>query len=89
MISPQKRSWIKQNASERAPAGVQLLQRAITSRGEIELESLSKELSGVSENRFSEFTAEKAMSWKSFPADRGTLRQLTKYAGSGGGLTML
>ena len=31
---------------------------------EIELESLSKELAGVSEVSFREFTAEKAMSWK-------------------------
>ncbi|MFR3706874.1 MAG: nucleoid-associated protein YejK [Enterobacter hormaechei] len=32
--------------------------------GKIELESLSKELAGVSEVSFQEFTAEKAMSWK-------------------------
>ena len=31
---------------------------------EIELESLSKELAGVSEVSFREFTAKKAMSWK-------------------------
>lgn len=56
---------------------------------EIELESLSKELSGVSEVSFSEFTAEKGYALEeSFPADRSTLRQLTKYAGSGGGLTI-
>ncbi len=56
---------------------------------EIELESLSKELSGVSEVSFSEFTAEKGYELEeSFPADRSTLRQLTKYAGSGGGLTI-
>ncbi|MRS14934.1 nucleoid-associated protein YejK [Enterobacteriaceae bacterium RIT691] len=56
---------------------------------EIELESLSKELSGVSELNFQEFTAEKGYELEeSFPADRSTLRQLTKYAGSGGGLTL-
>ena len=56
---------------------------------EIELESLSKELSGVSEVSFSEFTADKGYELEeSFPADRSTLRQLTKFAGSGGGLTI-
>ncbi|SUH36279.1 nucleoid-asociated protein [Salmonella enterica subsp. enterica] len=35
------------------------------------------------------FTAEKGYELEeSFPADRSTLRQLTKYAGSGGGLTI-
>ena len=56
---------------------------------EIELESLSKELSGVSEVSFHEFTADKGYELEeSFPADRSTLRQLTKFAGSGGGLTV-
>ncbi|MCK6643130.1 nucleoid-associated protein YejK [Enterobacter bugandensis] len=56
---------------------------------EIELESLSKELAGVSEVSFQEFTAEKGYELEeSFPADRSTLRQLTKFAGSGGGLTI-
>ncbi|MBL5883124.1 nucleoid-associated protein YejK [Lelliottia aquatilis] len=56
---------------------------------EIELESLSKELSGVSEVSFHKFTAEKGYELEeSFPADRSTLRQLTKFAGSGGGLTV-
>ncbi len=36
-----------------------------------------------------EFTAEKGYELEeSFPADRSTLRQLTKFAGSGGGLTI-
>jgi len=56
---------------------------------EIELGSLSKELAGVSEVSFQAFTAEKGYELEeSFPADRSTLRQLTKYAGSGGGLTI-
>lgn len=56
---------------------------------EIELESLSKELAGVSEVSFTEFAAEKGYELEeSFPADRSTLRQLTKFAGSGGGLTI-
>jgi nucleoid-associated protein len=56
---------------------------------EIELESLSKELAGVSEVSFQAFTAEKGYELEeSFPADRSTLRQLTKFAGSGGGLTI-
>jgi len=56
---------------------------------EIELSSLSKELEGVSEVSFQEFTAGQDYELEeSFPADRGTLRQLTKYAGSGGGLTI-
>ena len=52
---------------------------------EIELESLSKELAGVSEVSFQEKGYELE---ESFPADRSTLRQLTKFAGSGGGLTI-
>ncbi|MCS5960735.1 nucleoid-associated protein [Klebsiella pneumoniae subsp. pneumoniae] len=36
-----------------------------------------------------EFTAEQGYELEeSFPADRSTLRQLTKFAGSGGGLTI-
>ncbi len=38
---------------------------------------------------FQEFTADKGYELEeSFPADRSTLRQLTKFAGSGGGLTI-
>ncbi len=38
---------------------------------------------------FTEFAAEKGYELEeSFPADRSTLRQLTKFAGSGGGLTI-
>jgi nucleoid-associated protein len=43
----------------------------------------------VSEVSFEEFTAGQGYELEeSFPADRSTLRQLTKYAGSGGGLTI-
>ncbi|MEA1065510.1 nucleoid-associated protein YejK [Erwinia sp. HR93] len=56
---------------------------------DIELASLSKELEGVSSQSFHTFTAEQGYELEEhFPADRSTLRQLTKYAGSGGGLTI-
>lgn len=55
---------------------------------EIELESLSKELAGVSEVSFTEFAAEKATNWKRASRQTVALRQLTKFAGSGGGLTI-
>ena len=43
----------------------------------------------MSEVSFQEFTADKGYELEeSFPADRSTLRQLTKFAGSGGGLTI-
>jgi nucleoid-associated protein len=56
---------------------------------EIELSSLSQELPNFGEKNFQEFTAEQGYELEeSFPADRSTLRQLTKFAGSGGGLTI-
>ena len=56
---------------------------------EIELASLSKELPSFGDKSFEAFTAEQGYELEeSFPADRSTLRQLTKYAGSGGGLTI-
>lgn len=56
---------------------------------EIELEALASELPPVGEKNFREFTSEQGYDLaESFPADRGTLRQLTKLAGSGGGLTI-
>lgn len=56
---------------------------------EIELEALSRELGGVSEESFRQFTARQDYKLEeSFPADRNTLRQLTKFSGSGGGLTI-
>ncbi|STI84973.1 nucleoid-associated protein [Escherichia coli] len=56
---------------------------------EIELESLSKELAGVSEVSFTEFAAEKGYELKRASRQTvATLRQLTKFAGSGGGLTI-
>jgi nucleoid-associated protein len=43
----------------------------------------------ASAKSFQEFTAEQGYELEeSFPADRSTLRQLTKFAGSGGGLTI-
>ncbi|MDG6693123.1 nucleoid-associated protein, partial [Staphylococcus aureus] len=56
---------------------------------EIALSELSKELPSFGEKSFQEFTAEQGYELEeTFPADRSTLRQLTKYAGSGGGLTI-
>ncbi|VDZ77913.1 nucleoid-asociated protein [Salmonella bongori] len=89
MISLPKRNWIKQNARMCVSRFIATVTSNCRPGEEIELESLSKELAGVSEVSFSEFTAEKGYELEeSFPADRSTLRQLTKYAGSGGGLTI-
>ncbi|ADP13057.1 nucleoid-associated protein NdpA [Erwinia sp. Ejp617] len=56
---------------------------------EIELQDLSNELAPLSEKTFQAFTQEQGYELEeSFPADRTTLRQLTKFAGSGGGLTL-
>lgn len=56
---------------------------------EIELKSLSKELPVLGEQNFAEFTKQNGYQLaESFPADRTTLKQLTKYSGSGGGLTI-
>ena len=56
---------------------------------EIALEDLSGELPPVGEKTFQAFTLEQGYELEeSFPADRSTLRQLTKFAGSGGGLTL-
>ncbi len=56
---------------------------------EIELQALSQELSPVGEKDFMQFSSEQGYELEeSFPADRGTLRQLTKFAGSGGGISL-
>nr|WP_154324723.1 nucleoid-associated protein YejK [Pantoea sp. 201603H] len=56
---------------------------------EIALEALSSELPPLGEKTFQAFTQEQGYELEeSFPADRSTLRQLTKFAGSGGGLTL-
>ncbi|MGV3345897.1 nucleoid-associated protein YejK [Enterobacteriaceae bacterium LUAb1] len=56
---------------------------------EIALTSLSSELAPLGEKSFAEFTHERDYELEEhFPADRSTLRQLTKFAGSGGGLTI-
>ena len=56
---------------------------------EIQLTELSAELPPLGEQSFAQFTQEKEYGLEdSFPADRSTLRQLTKFAGSGGGLTI-
>ena len=56
---------------------------------EITVRELSGELPEVAEKSFSDFASEQEYSLEeSFPADRSTLRQLTKFSGSGGGLTL-
>ncbi len=56
---------------------------------EITVEELSGELPALGDKSFDVFTREQDYSLEdSFPADRSTLRQLTKFAGSGGGLTL-
>ena len=56
---------------------------------EITVQELSGELPSLGEKSFEDFTRQQDYSLEeSFPADRGTLRQLTKFAGSGGGLTL-
>ncbi|PHM75128.1 nucleoid-associated protein YejK [Xenorhabdus kozodoii] len=56
---------------------------------EIKLQELSQELPPLDGQNFQQFSQEKGYELaESFPADRGTLRQLTKFAGSGGGLTI-
>lgn len=56
---------------------------------EIELQELSKEIAPVGEKDFLQFSSEQGYELEdSFPADRGTLRQLTKFAGSGGGISL-
>lgn len=56
---------------------------------DIELAGLSSELAPVGEKTFQAFTQEQGYELEeSFPADRSTLRQLTKFSGSGGGMTL-
>ncbi|SFU41495.1 nucleoid-associated protein YejK [Xenorhabdus koppenhoeferi] len=56
---------------------------------EIKLQELSQELPALGEQSFQQFSQKQGYELEeSFPADRGTLRQLTKFAGSGGGLTI-
>ncbi|WP_340608756.1 nucleoid-associated protein YejK [Xenorhabdus bharatensis] len=56
---------------------------------EIKLQELSQELPPLGEQSFQQFSQGQDYELEeSFPADRSTLRQLTKFAGSGGGLTI-
>ncbi|MCC8381676.1 nucleoid-associated protein YejK [Xenorhabdus sp. PB30.3] len=56
---------------------------------EIKLQELSQELPPLGEQSFQQFSQGQDYDLEeSFPADRSTLRQLTKFAGSGGGLTI-
>ncbi|GAA0493895.1 MULTISPECIES: nucleoid-associated protein YejK [Tatumella] len=56
---------------------------------EITVQELSGELPAMGDKSFETFTREQEYSLEeSFPADRSTLRQLTKFSGSGGGLTL-
>lgn len=56
---------------------------------EIAIEDLARELPPVGEKDFQQFTNDNGYELEDhFPADRGTLRQLTKFSGSGGGITL-
>lgn len=56
---------------------------------EIALSGLAQEIPAVGEHDFQQFTTDKGYQLaETFPADRSTLRQLTKFAGSGGGLSI-
>ncbi|AWH89838.1 nucleoid-associated protein YejK [Limnobaculum parvum] len=56
---------------------------------EIAIDELAKELPTVGEKDFRQFTHENGYELEEhFPADRSTLRQLTKFSGSGGGITL-
>lgn len=56
---------------------------------EIAVAALSQELPPLGEKTFHAFSQEQGYALEAhFPADRSTLRQLTKFAGSGGGLTI-
>ncbi|WP_127958132.1 nucleoid-associated protein YejK [Serratia microhaemolytica] len=56
---------------------------------EIELPVLSQQLTTVGDKDFQQFSSEQGYQLEqSFPADRATLRQLTKFAGSGGGVNV-
>ncbi|HFT8693619.1 TPA: nucleoid-associated protein YejK [Proteus mirabilis] len=56
---------------------------------EIALTELAQELPPLGDQNFAQFTEEKGYELaETFPADRSTLRQLMKYSGSGGGITV-
>lgn len=55
---------------------------------EIEIRELSAELPGENDLDFYSFIGEEYQLEERFPADRSTLRGLTKFVGSGGGLTL-
>lgn len=56
---------------------------------EIELQELAQELPPLGDKDFKQFSNDQGYQLEdSFPADRGTLRQLTKFAGSGGGVSI-
>lgn len=56
---------------------------------EIAMQALSQELPPLGDKDFQQFSAEQGYALEEqFPADRSTLRQLTKFSGSGGGISM-
>ncbi len=88
MISLPKHNWIKQSDRTCASRFIATVTSSCRQVKRLELESLSKELAGVSEVSFTEFAAEKATNWKRASRQTVAHRQLTKFAGSGGGLTI-
>ncbi len=56
---------------------------------EIALSDLSQELPPIGEQTFGDFTQQNDYQLEDhFPADKNTLKQLTKFSGSGGGMTL-
>lgn len=56
---------------------------------EIQLQAIAETLPNDQQGGFSQFTAQQDYQLaESFPADSSTLRQLTKFSGSGGGVTL-
>lgn len=80
-MEPEQRNEIKKQVfkycTEQASAGE-----------EIEVKELSAELPGSSDLDFYSFVGDEYQLEERFPADRSTLRGLTKFVGSGGGLTL-
>lgn len=79
----------KQQRQEFRQQVYQHCHQQLKSGEEVTLQGLSQELPPMAEVNFASFTEQQGYEIeKSFPADRGTLRQLTKFSGSGGGLTL-
>ncbi len=64
-------------------------QQQLQAGEEIAVAELSGELPSIAGQNFADFSREQGYQLEdSFPADRSTLRQLTRFSGSGGGITI-